>query len=112
MALFRLWIMRYCMPRRSYSNGPKGRNSNSFRGLVNVPEVEIKWLREKCGKPQACGKCLEVCPHVVFVMFAVDREPRKISEKYEVVPSFDNFCTLCNLCVENCPNDALVIKIK
>jgi NAD-dependent dihydropyrimidine dehydrogenase PreA subunit len=77
-----------------------------------MPEVEIKWLREKCGKPQKCGKCLEVCPHAVFVMFAVDREMGKISEKYEIVPSYDSFCTLCNLCVENCPKDALEIKIK
>jgi len=77
-----------------------------------VQEVEIKWLREKCGKPQKCGKCLEVCPHAVFVMFAVDRELGKISEEYEIVPSYDSFCTLCNLCVENCPKDALVIKIK
>jgi len=77
-----------------------------------LPEVEIRWLREKCGKPQECGKCLEVCPHAVFVMIAVNRQLGKISEKYEIVPSFDSFCTLCNLCVENCPNDALVIKIK
>jgi NAD-dependent dihydropyrimidine dehydrogenase PreA subunit len=78
----------------------------------NMPGVKIKWLKEKCGKPQDCGKCLQVCPHAVFTMIAIDRQPGKLTEKYDLLPSLESFCIMCNLCVENCPKNALTVNPK
>nr|MDO8133281.1 4Fe-4S dicluster domain-containing protein [Candidatus Njordarchaeum guaymaensis] len=77
-----------------------------------MPRVKIRWLREKCGRPQDCGKCMQVCPHAVFAMIPVDRQPGKLSEKYDLLPCLDSFCTQCNLCIKGCPKNALEIKAK
>jgi ferredoxin len=75
-------------------------------------KVQVQWLKDKCPKPQACGKCLEVCPSTVFVMYAPQREPHKVPQNYVIVPAFTNFCTVCNKCTDVCPNQAIKVDIK
>ncbi|WXG42509.1 MAG: 4Fe-4S dicluster domain-containing protein [Promethearchaeati archaeon SRVP18_Atabeyarchaeia-1] len=75
-------------------------------------KITVEWLRDKCPKPQDCGKCLEVCPNAVFVMYATNRERYKKAEQYVIVPSFMNFCVTCNRCTEVCPKGAIRIEAK
>jgi ferredoxin len=75
-------------------------------------KVSIQWLKDKCLKPQDCGKCLEVCPSTVFVRYAPQRERYKEPQNYVIVPSFTNFCIVCNKCTEVCPKGAIKITVK
>ncbi|WP_407309435.1 mercury methylation ferredoxin HgcB [Desulfosporosinus sp. SB140] len=62
--------------------------------LKNVSTLSMK--SDKC---TGCGKCLEVCPHNVFLM---DNKKSTIAYK-------DN-CIECGACVKNCPFKALEVK--
>lgn len=75
-------------------------------------KVSVEWLENKCPRPQNCGKCLEVCPSTVFVLYATDRERYKEPEHYVIVPSFKNFCVTCYKCTDVCPNDAIKVEVK
>lgn len=75
-------------------------------------KVSIQWLKDKCPKPQECGRCLEVCPSTVFVRYAPQRERYKETQSYVIVPSFVNFCTVCNKCTDVCPNQAIKVEVK
>jgi NAD-dependent dihydropyrimidine dehydrogenase PreA subunit len=75
-------------------------------------KVAIAWLKDRCTKPQECGKCLEVCPSTVFVRYAPQRERYKETENYVIVPSFANFCTVCNKCIDVCPKHAIKLEVK
>lgn len=46
-----------------------------------------------------CGRCLEVCPHAVFVL--ADRKSR-IADR--------DACMECGACARNCPVEALWVK--
>jgi len=75
-------------------------------------KVSVEWLKDKCPKPQECGKCMEVCPSTVFVRYATRRERYKEPQKYVIVASFTNFCTACHKCTDVCPNGALKVEVK
>ena len=64
------------------------------RYLKNVTTLAME--SEKC---TGCGKCLEVCPHNVFVM----------KNGKSVIVMKDN-CIECGACVKNCPFNALEVK--
>ena len=64
------------------------------RYLSNV--VTLALDSEKC---TACGKCLEVCPHGVFVVE---------SEKAMIVDR--DACMECGACEINCPVQALSVE--
>lgn len=64
------------------------------RYLKNV--ATLKMWSDKC---TGCGKCLEVCPHSVFVM---NNGKAAIVEK--------DRCIECGACVKNCPFNALEVK--
>ena len=51
-----------------------------------------------CADAQACARCVKVCPVDVFVL-----------ENGVLTTDEDNEdeCTLCELCLRNCPNDAI-----
>jgi NAD-dependent dihydropyrimidine dehydrogenase PreA subunit len=74
--------------------------------------AQVQWLKDKCPKPEECGKCLEVCPSEVFVMYAPEREPNKPPQRYLVSPVWTNFCTVCNKCMDICPNNAIKVSVK
>ena len=60
--------------------------------------VEIN--TEKCTGIEACGRCVRVCP--VNIM-AINGNIPVVDKKNE------DECTLCNLCLEQCDADAIVI---
>jgi NAD-dependent dihydropyrimidine dehydrogenase PreA subunit len=64
------------------------------RYLKNVTTLRLE--SEKC---TGCGKCIEVCPHHVFLM-----KDRKL-----VIADRDS-CMECGACVKNCPFQALEVK--
>jgi len=61
--------------------------------------IRIETLRDRC-TGMTCGKCVVVCPVRIFVAngahLAVD-------------PEQEDECTLCDLCLQVCPEDAIVI---
>jgi NAD-dependent dihydropyrimidine dehydrogenase PreA subunit len=64
-----------------------------FQYLRNVATLRMK--QERC---IGCGKCLEVCPHQVFVLTAQKAQP----------VAFDA-CMECGACARNCPANALQV---
>ena len=65
-----------------------------FRYLKNVSTLKLK--SDKC---TGCGKCIEVCPHSVFVMKEGKSE---IKDK--------DSCMECGACAKNCPFNAIDVK--
>lgn len=64
------------------------------RYLNNV--TTLKMTSEHC---TGCGRCIEVCPHSVFVM----------KDKKSVIIDKDA-CMECGACVKNCAFNALEVK--
>ncbi|EHQ91194.1 mercury methylation ferredoxin HgcB [Desulfosporosinus youngiae] len=64
------------------------------RYLKNVATLKIN--SDLC---TGCGRCLEVCPHNVFLL----------KDKKSVIVDKDQ-CMECGACVKNCPFDALEVK--
>jgi NAD-dependent dihydropyrimidine dehydrogenase PreA subunit len=56
-------------------------------------------LRLDCEACTGCGRCLEVCPHGVFVL---DEGRSRISDR--------DACMECGACARNCPVDALWVQ--
>ena len=57
----------------------------------------LKFMLNKC---VGCGKCVEVCPHNVFV----------IKENKAEVNDRDS-CMECGACIKDCPAGAIEVKI-
>lgn len=66
---------------------------NGFKYLQNVSTLTLS--PERC---VGCGRCVEVCPHEVFVL----------AEKPVRVSNLDA-CMECGACAKNCPTTALVV---
>jgi NAD-dependent dihydropyrimidine dehydrogenase PreA subunit len=66
----------------------------NMRYLSGVTTLEYN--EQKC---QGCGKCVEVCPHGVFVM---DNGLSKLIDK--------DACIECGACQKNCPFDAITVQ--
>ncbi len=62
--------------------------------LKNVSTLKLE--SDKC---TGCGKCIEVCPHNVFVIN---------DGKSDIVDK--DRCIECGACVKNCPFNALEVK--
>ena len=72
---------------------------------------------EKCTVPFLCKKCLQVCPQAVFHVTRVMSKEKRLEE---MDPRIDgNFvlsaprrdkCTVCNLCIDVCPVDAITVE--
>jgi NAD-dependent dihydropyrimidine dehydrogenase PreA subunit len=62
--------------------------------LKNV--VTLNLNSEKC---IGCGRCLEVCPHNVFVMGSGKAELRD-----------RDACMECGACARNCPEEAVIVR--
>jgi NAD-dependent dihydropyrimidine dehydrogenase PreA subunit len=62
--------------------------------LKNV--TSIKFHEDKC---IACGMCLKVCPHEVFIF---ENNKVKLSKK--------DLCMECGACSKNCPVNAIEVK--
>jgi len=75
-------------------------------------KVNVEWLKDKCPKPEDCGKCLEVCPSTVFWMHPISRVRYKQPERFVIVPSYPHLCVSCNKCIEACPKGAIKVEAK
>ncbi len=62
--------------------------------LKNV--VTLKLFTDKCN---ACGMCVAVCPHSVFI----------IEDKKARIWNRDA-CMECGACAQNCPSDAISVR--
>lgn len=60
---------------------------------------DVSTLRLESDKCTGCGKCIEVCPHSVFLL----------SDRKSVIVDKDR-CIECGACVKNCPFQALEVK--
>ncbi|MFX0186222.1 MAG: 4Fe-4S dicluster domain-containing protein [Candidatus Hodarchaeota archaeon] len=67
-------------------------------------------------RPTKCLKCLDICPYSLL-MFVPMKEMRKdgAPSKFKIHLTFrsyaDKFCPECLKCVEECPSNAIKIKI-
>eukprot|EP00746_Dinoflagellata_sp_MGD_P155297 gnl/MRDRNA2_/MRDRNA2_85296_c0_seq2.p1 gnl/MRDRNA2_/MRDRNA2_85296_c0~~gnl/MRDRNA2_/MRDRNA2_85296_c0_seq2.p1 ORF type:complete len:1850 (-),score=450.28 gnl/MRDRNA2_/MRDRNA2_85296_c0_seq2:164-5713(-) len=98
---------------------PIGQSSFQKRALAEAVPV---WLPDKCTQ---CNLCSVVCPHAVIRPFLLNKEEQSstpqgyqsrkakggelggLNYTIQLAP-FD--CTGCEVCVEMCPDDALVMK--
>jgi len=79
-----------------------------------LPKIEID--ESKCLTPFVCKKCLQVCPHAVFVV-----APKEVSRFRETDPQepgsyrlfvvYRDKCVVCNDCVEICPVNAITVSL-
>ncbi len=80
------------------------------------PEIAVDL--EKCTVPFLCKKCLQICPEAVFhVTRIMSREERlkemdpRVDGNYVLFAARRDKCTVCNLCLDVCPVDAIKIEI-
>ncbi|MDD5289343.1 MAG: 4Fe-4S binding protein, partial [Dehalococcoidales bacterium] len=79
---------------------------------MKLPRIEID--ESKCTVPFWCKKCLEACPHLVFWVETKRDERLKETDPrepglYRLLAVRRDKCTLCNRCVELCPEGAITI---
>lgn len=79
---------------------------------IALPKIEIDGA--KCTVPFWCKKCLEVCPQLVFWVEGTRNERLRESDPrepglYRLMSVRRDKCTLCNRCVEVCPEGAITI---
>ena len=73
---------------------------------------------EKCTVPFLCKKCLQICPTAVFRVSRVMAKEKRLEEmdpridgNYALFASRRDKCTICNLCLDVCPVDAIKIEV-
>jgi len=79
---------------------------------VKFPQIEID--QAKCTVPFWCKQCLQICPGMVFSVNQVNEERLKENDPrlpgtYRLTPVRRDKCSVCNLCIEACPVNAIKI---
>ncbi len=79
---------------------------------IKFPQIEIDY--EKCTVPFWCKQCIEVCPGLVFSVNQQSEERLKESDPrlpgtYKLTPVRRDKCSVCELCLEVCPVNAIKI---
>ena len=59
----------------------------------------LRYIADKC---VGCGRCVQVCPHSVFLIDESDANKAKITDK--------DSCMECGACSRNCPADAIQVN--
>jgi len=82
--------------------------------LRKFPKINID--HEKCTVPFLCKKCLQICPTAVFNVSGVKEERLKemdprVDGNYVLSAPRRDKCTVCNMCIDICPADALKIEV-
>jgi len=77
-----------------------------------APKIEID--QTKCTVPMYCKLCLQACPQACFRVTEaqfqrfIEQDREKLGDFVLTAP-YRYDCTLCNVCVEVCPVDAISI---
>ena len=72
----------------------------------------------KCTVPFLCKKCLQACPMAVFHVTRVMSKERRLEEmdprvdgNYVMFAPRRDKCTVCNICIEICPVNAIKVEV-
>ena len=72
----------------------------------------------KCTVPFMCKKCLQICPMAIFHVGRVMSKEKRLEEmdpriegNYVIHAPRRDKCTVCNLCIDVCPVDAIKIEV-
>ncbi|TKJ45618.1 ferredoxin [Candidatus Aerophobetes bacterium Ae_b3a] len=63
--------------------------------------IKVELDDRKCKGLKECGKCVDTCPVRIFL---IEKEKININSENE------DECTLCNLCLEICPSEAIAVR--
>ena len=77
-------------------------------------KVRIKIDYSKCTQPEVCRICLLKCPPGVFNLIFTDKDYHQPKD-WKIIAVFPLLCmnsTQCTLCIDNCPKQAIDIKLK
>ena len=77
-----------------------------------APKIEID--NSKCTVPMYCKLCLQACPQACFQVHNTEFERFKESDREEpdayILSAPNRYsCTMCGVCVEVCPVDAITL---
>ncbi|MFC1940158.1 ATP-binding protein [Chloroflexota bacterium] len=77
-----------------------------------VPKIEID--HTKCTVPMYCKLCLQACPQACFKVDEAEfkrgvEQNREKPGEYVLRADFRYNCTMCNVCVDICPVNAITI---
>ena len=80
------------------------------------PKISID--QTKCTVPFLCKKCLQVCPMLVFWVSRIMSKEKRLEEmdpridgNYILYAPRRDKCSVCNLCIEVCPVNAIKIEV-
>jgi NAD-dependent dihydropyrimidine dehydrogenase PreA subunit len=74
-------------------------------------KTKIKVDYSKCTNPEDCKICLGLCQPAVLILTFTDKDYHN-PKNWIIVPIFPGLCIGCNLCVDQCPEQAISVKIK
>ena len=80
------------------------------------PKISIDLTR--CTVPFLCKKCLQACPMAVFTVGRVMSKEKRLEEmdprvdgNYVIHAPRRDKCTVCNICIDVCPVNAIKIEV-
>lgn len=62
--------------------------------------IDLDIKRDSCLGIKECGECIPICPVDVF---------EDAKDTLQTVYDNEDECTLCDMCIQKCPVDALTI---
>lgn len=65
--------------------------------------IKLSIDQKKCISAEGCMTCVKVCPVAIF-------KPAANKTRIEVNKANEDECTLCNLCLEQCPVQAITLQ--
>jgi ferredoxin len=73
-------------------------------------KIKISIDYSKCISPEKCRICLNLCQPAIFNLTFIDKDYHN-PKKWKIIPVFPQLCTICNFCINKCPEKAISIKI-
>jgi ferredoxin len=79
---------------------------------IALPRFDVD--HAKCTTPFLCKRCLQVCPHAIFMVQVTNEERLKETDPrlpgtYRLYAIRRDKCTVCRKCEEVCPVGALKV---